>query len=231
MAINYTYTLHPAATNGVVLQSIKTSPKNIRLKNINPVSNLASQSSYGINGGYFNFTNYDILNIAVNNDVPVKGTAGSYGVGWNNEGAYLRGTLVWDDAAGTFSVVSCTDAGAIYVTNRTRYWAQGGISMTLSDDLQWRQIAGLENMQNPDGLAERAGMVYNNANSLWLVVTNSNCTAGQFRAAIKEKVGSNTLVDGIFLDGSGSAQLKCAGGSALGDGRSVPEMVSLIQTT
>jgi hypothetical protein len=49
-----------------------------------------------------------------------------------------------------------------------------------------------------------------------------------YRAAIKEKIGSGTLVDGIFLDGGGSSQMQCAEYSFSGDGRVVREMVRLI---
>jgi hypothetical protein len=72
----------------------------------------------------------------------------------------------------------------------------------------------------------RSGLVCNGTN-IWLVVTplSCKCTAAEFRAAIKEKIGSS--LDGIFLDGSGSAQLRCLHKTLEGDGRVMPAMLKL----
>ncbi|MEK8132852.1 phosphodiester glycosidase family protein [Paenibacillus filicis] len=226
MATNYTYTKY-TATNGVVLHTIKTTPKNIILKAISSAVTSSSQPNYGINGGFFDFSTQNILSIAVNNHAPVKGAAGDYGVGWTNAGTAKRGTLVWDDAAGKYSVQVTDSASNLTVTDKTKYWAQGGISMSLGNDSGWAAQADAEKMPNRTGKVERAGLVYNTGLNIWLVVTNTNCTAAEFRTAIKEKVGSGTLVNGIFLDGSGSSQMKCAEASVSGDGRKVPEMVAL----
>ncbi|QNR65314.1 hypothetical protein IAQ67_15560 [Paenibacillus peoriae] len=56
----------------------------------------------------------------------------------------------------------------------------------------------------------------------WLPTRNA-----QFRSAIKEKVGSGTLVNGIFLDCSGSAQMRAGTPKATGDSRKVFSMVAL----
>ncbi|WP_278738691.1 phosphodiester glycosidase family protein [Paenibacillus macerans] len=87
--------------------------------------------------------------------------------------------------------------------------------------------ADKENMQNRTGNAFRTGLVYNNTNNIWLIVTDVKCTAAEFRTAIKEKVGSGTLVNGIFLDGSGSSQMKCKEKKVYGDEREVYQTVAL----
>jgi exopolysaccharide biosynthesis protein len=209
--------------NGIVLNVIKTSPNNIALKAIN--SNVTATTLYGINGGFFYGT--DILSIAVNNDVPVKGVAGSYGCGWFNE-KYKRGTLVWDKVASAYSVQVAGSATELQVTDRGSYWAQGGISMRLQNDIGWYDQASAEGMPNIDGKTTRTALVYNSGLNIWLVVTETLCTAEAFRRAIKGQIGSGTMVDGIFLDGGGSSQMQCTETEINGDGRTVRQMVALI---
>ncbi|MBV6716897.1 phosphodiester glycosidase family protein [Paenibacillus chitinolyticus] len=209
------------ASNGVKLYSIKTSPKNITIKSIG-ASSVVGQTAYGVNGGYF----YDgtLLQIAVNNNIPVAPNG-------SENAKYARGTLVWDDKNGEFSVQVVRKTDEILVANKSNYWAQGGISMMLkSSESAWKTQAAAENIQNPDGAANRTALVYNNTNNIWLIVTDSKPTTAAFRTAIKEKIGSGTLVDGIFLDGSGSSQYKAAEGSYGGSDatpRLVYQMVAL----
>ncbi|MCY7487260.1 hypothetical protein MC059_23180, partial [Paenibacillus alvei] len=137
-------------------------------------------------------------------------------------------TLVWDAAARRYSIQVVRSADQLKVSDRSRYWAQGGISMSLNNDASWERIARQQNMPTMTGKVFRTALVYGSGLSMWLVVTNTACTAEQFRTAIKEKVGSGTLVDGIFLDGSGSSQL-CSGDVRLrGDGRTVHSIVSIL---
>lgn len=217
------YTYSKSTVNGIVLHVIKTSPKNIKLKSID--GNISGSSDYGINGGFF----YDKsqLSIAINNDVPVRGLKGTYGSGWENY-KYDRGTLVWDGAAGKYSVQIVGDAEDLKVTSRSNYWAQGGISMSLKDDINWKAQAIRENMPNMTGKVGRTALVYNTGLNVFLVVTNTGCTAQAFRTAVKQ-LGSGTIVDGIFLDGSGSSQLKSKEVTVKGDGRAVRQLVTLIQ--
>ncbi|RKL63249.1 hypothetical protein DXT63_07545 [Thermoanaerobacteraceae bacterium SP2] len=220
---NYTYG-NVTASNGVNLRFIKTSPNNTTLQAIN--ANVTDTDYYGVNGGFF--YNTDILSIAVVNDQPVKGNPGDYDSGWYNE-TYDRGTLIWDPVARVYSIVVIGSASDITVTDPDQYWAQGGISMSLQDDSNWyNQAVNVEHMPNPDGNAHRTALVYNTGLNIWYIITPTSCTAGQFRSAIKEKIGSGTLVDGIFLDGGGSSQMQCAEYSYSGDGRVVREMVRLI---
>jgi hypothetical protein len=224
---NYTYG-SVSASNGVDLRFMKTSPNNIVLKAISdPVPDTGE---YGVNGGFF--YNGDILSIAVNDNSPVKGSIGDYGVGWYNE-KYARGTLVWDASAREYSVQIVSSASDLIVTETSSYWAQGGISMSLQDDNGWDEQADAEGMPNRTGSTQRTGMVYNSELNVWLVITPDACTAAQFRSAIKEKIGSGTLVDGIFLDGGGSTQMKCAEYTYRGTdphpGRTIYEMPALIQ--
>lgn len=212
------------ASNGVTLHYIKTSPNNTTLRAIN--SNVTGTAYYGVNGGFF--YNTDILSIAVVNDQPVKGNPGDYGSGWFND-KYDRGTLIWDPVARKYQVSVIGSASDISVTDNNQYWAQGGISMSLEDDSNWHhQAVDIEHMPNPDGNAYRTALVYNTDLNIWYVITPTSCTAEKFRSAIKEKIGSGTLVDGIFLDGGGSSQMKCAEYSFNGDGRVVYQMVRLI---
>ncbi|ALS10022.1 hypothetical protein ABE82_26820 (plasmid) [Paenibacillus peoriae] len=221
----YTYS-KVTASNGVVLHTIKTSPNSVFMKALPGGSAIENQSTDGINGSFFDFASGALLTIAVNNDVPVGGSKGSYGSGYENA-KYARGTLVWDSREGEFSVQVVSSAASLAVVNRHQYWAQGGISMGLNNESGWAAQADKEHMPNRTGNTERAGLVYNTGKNIWLVVTNTECTAAQFRSAIKEKVGSGTLVNGIFLDGSGSAQMRAGTPKATGDSRKVFSMVAL----
>jgi len=221
---NYNYT-KCVASNGVVLHAIKTSPNNIALKSNR--SNVYSRSDVAVNGGFFSFGSGDVLSIAVQNDMPVAGKRGAYGSGWFNA-KYARGTLVWDAAARKYSVQVVSSASDIVVSDRSRYWAQGGISMSLRDDAGWEGIARAQNMPSMTASVYRTALVYGSGLSVWLVVTNTPCTASQFRAAIKERIGSGTLVDGIFLDGSGSSQMRCDSVRLRGDGRNVYSIVAVM---
>lgn len=65
------------------------------------------------------------------NDQPLKGEQDDYGSGWYNID-YPKGTLVWDEITGQFSVQVVQDAHQIKVTDKQHYWAQGE-SACLSD--------------------------------------------------------------------------------------------------
>ncbi|MCY9707952.1 phosphodiester glycosidase family protein [Paenibacillus alvei] len=213
------------ASNGVVLHTLKCSPNDVQLRPCR--TNVYSQPLAAINGGYFDFSSGALLSITVQNDKPVKGDRGGYGSGWHNA-KYARGTLIWDAAARRYSIQVVKSADELQVSDRSMYWAQGGISMSLQDDAHWQQRARLQNMPNMSGKVYRTGLVYGSGLSLWLVVTNTACNASEFRTAIKQKIGSGALTDGIFLDGSGSSQLRYDSVSLRGDGRTVHSIISIM---
>jgi hypothetical protein len=216
---NYTY----SEPRGPRLSVIKASPNNIILKEIN--KNVASGVDTGINGGFFYSS--DLLSIAVNNDIPACGVAGAYGSGWYNE-KYARGTLVWDRSTGVYSVQVVKSAAELDVSDRSNYWAQGGISMSLQDDANWEAVATAQGMPNMTGSTYRTALIWNSGFNIWLVISEEACTAKAFRGAVKYLVGSGTIVDGIFLDGGGSTQMKCTENTFSGDGRSVVQMIAII---
>jgi hypothetical protein len=211
------------APNGVQLHLIRTLPRNIDLKAI--TSNVTDTGEYGINGGFF--WEGSLLSIAVVNDKPLKGAAGDYGSGWYNIDN-SKGTLVWDEAAGTFSVQVAADPDGLTVTDRSRYWAQGGISMKLGDDAGWYAQALAEGLPAIDEKRMRSGLVYDRDGYLWMIVTPTKSTGEQFRTAVKETLINAHPVDGVFLDGDGSSQLKVAEASLPGDRREVYQMLAIV---
>ena len=213
------------ASSGIVLHTLKCSPNDVVLRTSR--TSVCNQKMTAVNGGFFDFASGALLSIAVQNDVPMKGKCGDYGSGWHNA-KYARGTLVWDAAARRYSVQVVKSADELKVSDRSRYWAQGGISMSLQNESGWERIARLQNMPNMSGKVYRTGLVYGSGLSLWMVVTNTPCTASEFRTAIKQKIGSGTLTDGIFLDGSGSSQLRYDSVSLRGDGRTVHSIISIM---
>lgn len=212
------------ASNGVRLFSLKTVPQNIVLKPI--ASNVTRTSDYGINGGFF--WEGHLLSIAVVNDQPLKGQQEDYGSGWYNID-YPKGTLVWDEITRHFSVQVVQDAHELKVTDRQRYWAQGGVSMSLQQGSRWVAQALAEDMPAFDEARLRSGAVYDDRQNVWLIVTDKPCTVEQFRTAIMETIGEGKLVDGIFLDGDGSSQMNSAQKVLKGDTREVYQMLALKQ--
>lgn len=213
-----------AATNKVELHAIRTTPDNISLKAI--AANVTQTGDTGINGGFF--YNGDILSLAVVNNKPVKGVPGDYGTGWYNTDR-PRGTLVWDAAADMFTIQVVEESDQINVTDRTRFWAQGGVSMGLLNEAGWEKQAMDEEMPAMDEPHLRTAMAYDTDRNVWLIVTPTPCTIPEFRAAVKEKIAKGKLVDGIFLDGDGSSQLKSGRVELPGDSRPVYQMIALIR--
>jgi len=235
MAVNHTYGT-VTASNGVKLAYIKTSPRNVRPCYLKPAKTIPNSTNFGVNGGFFNLGSQNLLSIAVANGVGVGENGNNdFNSGWYNCD-YARGTLVWDNADSKYQIVVTKYASEISVKSWTGSWAQGGISMWLqiTDDNQFKKLAGDENMPNITGGENRTGLVYGTGGNIWLVVSISTCTALAFRDAIKKSIGSGTVVDGIFLDGGGSTQMKCnelSYGGNLTPNRLIPEMVMLIDKT
>ncbi len=220
---NYEYERIDGA-DGITLHVIRTKPEYIRLHKID--NNVTLTGIVGVNGGFF--WEKQLLSIAVEDDVPVGGEAGSRGSGWFNA-KYPRGTLVFDGETEAYSVQVVGDASELAVTDRSHYWAQGGISMNLRDDAGWRAQAEREGIPVPDEWRLRSAMGYGEDGDAYLFVTDVRCTADAFRQAILRyaREDSHRLVDAIFLDGDGSSQLLTRETSLRGDGRPVLQMVGI----
>lgn len=213
-----------AAFNKIELHAIRTSPDNIALKAI--ATNVTKTQDTGINGGFF--YNSDILSLAVVNNKPVKGVPGDYGTGWYNTDR-PKGTLVWDAAANMFTIQVVEESDQINVSDRSRFWAQGGVSMGLLNEHGWERQAIAEEMPAMDEKRLRSAMAYDTDRNVWLIVTPTPCTIPDFREAIKEQIAKGKLTDGIFLDGDGSSQLKAGKVALAGDSRSVYQMITLVR--
>ncbi|MBB3111254.1 hypothetical protein FHS18_003322 [Paenibacillus phyllosphaerae] len=218
----YTYDSF-TSEQGVILHLMKTSPANIELRSVQ--ANVAETPYFGINGGFF----YEgaLLSIAVMNDQPVHSASG-YGSGDANV-KYARGTLVWDAAAGLFQVQVVSQMSELAVQDRKQYWAQGGISMSLGDDEGWREQIEVEGMPFPDDKRLRTAAVFDEQGGLYLIVSENQATAAEFRQAIRQLSGARHFVDGVFLDGDGSSQMKCTEVLLPGDRREVVQMIRLLQ--
>jgi len=217
---SYSY-LEAESPGQVQLHMMSLSPDNVILRNAGRP--LREVPAYGINGGFF--YGEDLLSIAIMNDIPVSGAMNAYGSGWFNA-KYPRGTLVWDGAANEFSVQIVSSGDQLSVRDRGRYWAQGGISMNLTDDELWSAAATEEHLPFADDKRMRSGMVYDNSGKLWLIVTPTLCTAAEFRTAIQDSVPGKGL-EGIFLDGDGSSQMNAEEAVLPGDSRPVVQMIAV----
>ncbi|WP_342565503.1 hypothetical protein NST84_10405 [Paenibacillus sp. FSL R7-0345] len=217
---NYEY-LSAESLNGVQLHMLAVAPEDVNLRADSlPLRQIAA---YGINGGFFYGT--DLLSVAIMNDVPVNGDKGAYGSGWFNA-KYARGTLVWDGTAGRLSVQTVSSGDELAVTDRSRYWAQGGISMNLQHEELWEAASQAEHLPFADEQRMRSGLVYDSDGKLWLIVTPTLCTAEAFRLAVLEAVPGEGR-EGIFLDGDGSSQLNADEAVLTGDSRPVVQMIAV----
>lgn len=217
---SYTYHSYSSGTTGIKLHALAVRPEQIELRAADRP--LRDYHLYGMNGGFF--YQESVLSIAVNGDVPVNGEPGGYGSGWFNA-KYARGTLVWDAVTEAFSVQVATSADELEVADRSRYFAQGGISMNLEDEAGWKAAVDREHLPYPDERRLRSGLVYDESGLLWLIVTPDRCTAAVFRQAILEGIAPNQAKEGIFLDGDGSSQLKSAEISLYGDSRDLRQII------
>jgi uncharacterized protein YigE (DUF2233 family) len=208
------------ANNGAIIHVMRTNPQHIQLPSIN--MNVADSGFFGINGGFFWMGH--LLSIAVENDVPSQGAAKEYGSGWYNV-KYPRGTLVYDQATKQLTVQVVSSVDELKVTDRSRYWAQGGVSMNLADPVYWEDVMNIEALPFADDTRLRSGIVYDQDGFVYLVVSTTQCTASQFRSAILEL--DYPLIDGIFLDGDGSSQMLADEISIPGDGRKVTQMIRI----
>lgn len=222
-AHEYQY-MEKEAANGFKLHVLQTEPSNISLEVVR--QNLALSDYYGVNGGFFYDTS--LLSMGIVNGQPVGGAKGQYGIGDENT-KYARGTLVWDGASNKLSVQIVGKSAELKVTDPLHFWAQGGISMSLGQDVLWQEQALRENAPFMDDAHLRSAAVYDRQGKLYLIVSSTKGTLAEFRAAIVEQLGSMGLVDGIFLDGDGSSQMQAAEMVLLGDSRPVVEMMRIVR--
>ncbi|MGO4344442.1 hypothetical protein AB4Z45_02970 [Paenibacillus sp. MCAF9] len=222
-ALHYSY-FSETSPSGVKLHVLQTKPAYVTLETIN--TNVTLTGKVGINGGFF-YGN-QLLSIGVVNSIPVNKEIGNFGTGSENV-KYARGTLVWDGASDSLSVQVASQASEIKVKDHTRFWAQGGISMSLGDDAHWTQQSVKENAPFPDDNRLRSAAVYDQAGALYLIVSETKNSLAVFREAIISTVGDGKLVDGIFLDGDGSSQLFGSKASLPGDNRPIVQMIRIVK--
>lgn len=211
------------ADNGVDLHVIRTEASRISLFSIN--DNVVQSETNGINGGFF--WEDQLLSIAIMDGIPVNGSPKAYGSGWFNV-KYVRGTIVYDRVTKVVDVQRAASVDDLRMTDTTKYWAQGGVSMNLKDDSKWYDVAvTAERLPFPDDERLRSAMAYDHMGGIYLVVASTKCTAEQFRTAIKRNVAVGYLNEAIFLDGDGSSQLLAGNVELKGDARKVLQMIGV----
>jgi hypothetical protein len=222
-ASQYAYVMAEAA-NGMKIHYLATKPSNVRPELIH--NNVTLTENTGINGGFF--YGEQLLSIAVVDSLPVGRSHGKYGDGSENV-RYARGTLVWDGALDELNIQIVSKASELKVKDNTRFWAQGGISMSIGDDAGWEERAIAENAPFPNDDRLRSAVVYDTQGRLYLIVSETKGTLAAFREAIIENVGDGKLAGGIFLDGDGSSQLRSSEAMLAGDNRPVVQMLRVLK--
>lgn len=221
--LHYTY-YSETAPGGMKLHVLQTKAAYVTLETIH--NNVTLSGKVGINGGFF-YGN-QLLSIGVVNSLPVNKEVGSFGTGTENV-KFARGTLVWDGASDSLSVQVVSHSSELKVKDHTRFWAQGGISMSLGDDANWYGQMVKENAPFPEDDSLRSAAVYDNTGALYLIVSETKGSLAVFREAIVASIGDGKLVDGIFLDGDGSSQLLSSEASLPGDSRPVVQMLRIVK--
>lgn len=213
--------IQTTADNGVILHVLQTEPSHISLQAIN--DNVVRTGLSGINGGFF--WEDQLLSIAVVDGEPTNGRAKEYGSGWFNV-KYDRGTMVYDRITKKLNVQRVASADDLRITDETKYWAQGGVSMNITNDNEWYDVAiNEEGLPFPGDKRLRSAMAYDISGDIYLIVSSTKCTAEQFRTAIKSNVAVGKLQEGIFLDGDGSSQMLAGNVKLMGDSRTVVQMI------
>jgi hypothetical protein len=221
--LHYTY-FNKISPNGMKLHVLKTKPVYVTLETIN--NNVTLTGKVGINGGFF-YGN-QLLSIGMVNSLPVNKAIGNFGIGDENV-KFARGTLVWDGESDKLSVQVASKASELRVKDNTRFWAQGGISMSLGNDEEWVQQAKKENAPFSEEDRLRSAAVYDLSGNLYLIVSENKGSLAVFRDAIVDSIGDGKLVDGIFLDGDGSSQLLSSEAALPGDNRPVVQMLRVVK--
>lgn len=212
-----------SADNGIQLHVLQTDPSRISLSSIN--DNVVRAGISGINGGFF--WENQLLSIAVMDGKPVNGSPKEYGSGWFNI-KYTRGTIVYDRVTGMMNVQRAASVDDLDMTDATKFWAQGGVSMNIKDDNNWYALAVKEEgLPFPDDERFRSGMAYDKSGEVYLIVTSTKCTAENFRTAVKRNIAVGNLSEAIFLDGDGSSQLLAGDVKLKGHNRTVLQMIGV----
>ncbi|MCP1312455.1 hypothetical protein [Paenibacillus tyrfis] len=204
-----TYSKYTANVNGkfIDLHVISAPAQNITLQTIN--SKVPDQNNNGINGSFYMFENGDLLSISVVNDYVLKPSmsyGGRYNVG-NASVSIPKGTIVYDGAESVVSHQIVDDYKKLAVIKRYNYWAQGGVSMSLRDDANWKQTMAAQDLPAQDYATTRSGLAFTNGSMPYIygIVTTTACLPGEFRAAIKTTFSFD---DAIFLDSGPSSQMR-----------------------
>jgi hypothetical protein len=212
-------------------------------------SDLKTSNFFGINGGFFELGSNDIkcFNIAVSDgkhlgseitEIPIdpkelETTLNGTGL-WNGVGS---GVIYYDGHETKYQFT--LNAANISGISNPGTWAQGGISMFLGKE-DWKGKDDPYNYYGIDAKASgRTALVTDKSNNVYLIVTDTHNSMREFRGAIQkyfgisEGNGENAIYTGLFLDGSGSSQLKCikSEGSVFnvrGDSRKLAQVIYLV---
>ncbi|HWO95591.1 hypothetical protein P4H70_06690 [Paenibacillus ehimensis] len=219
------------------LRYIKTSPKNIKLTHIK--STVPASGKLGVNAGFFDDASQGVQSICIQNSSCVLGGGSSdFATGYynnNSSGGHIsKGTLVWDDAWRTYRLQVIENAGQLIIGNPDNYWAQGGFSMHLQSDTSWQNMlsSGKESVNDhaPNTNYNRTGLLYGNSLNIYLVISETTCTADEFRTACKY-IDTNNGLQGIFLDGATATQMNVPASGyswTSGSSRKLPAMIEVV---
>jgi len=197
--------------NGLDLGIMRVPAQNIGMASLSWSNYLSNTSYYGINGGFWANKPGEqrTLNISVKN-----GSNTCAGADTNRVG---KGTIYWNGNSLNYKIASTKSEISGISSSGT--WAQGGISMFLGNS-NWKSRTNSEegNGYNPDqayGWGRTAIVANIPEKIVYLIVTNTTTvTMTSIRKAIQDFVGitdgstDNSSYKGLFLDASGSSQLR-----------------------
>lgn len=206
------HTYSRAYSNGIYLHIISTTAQDIELVNLQ-YGKLRTSEYYGMNGGWYNpiGSTRQVISLAFSNGHNV-GPASIDG----DQNYVGSGVMYWSGS--TLKVVSgvTSPSGLPIYANGT--WAQGGYSMHLGNT-NWAELTLAEpaaaNVFYDSRAGKSAMVAHMSQKRVYLVITQNAATWETFRTAIQNYMGisdmganDSTTLQGIFLDGSGSSQMK-----------------------
>lgn len=206
------HTYQKAYSNGIFLHIISTTAENIQLVNLQYHS-LSSSEYYGINGGWFNppGNTRQVISLAYSDGHCVG--PNSVDGAMNHVGA---GVMYWSGTSlQVVSGVTTPNSLPVYAAGT---WAQGGYSMHMGNT-NWASLTSAEpaasNVFNDSRAGKSALVAHMSQKRVYLIITQEAVNWATFRTSIQNFMGisdmnatDSTTLQGIFLDGSGSSQMK-----------------------
>jgi len=243
MAANHTITYYHDSKMQREYYILKTKASNIKLVSFfreagtPSAKNIRDTSYYGINGSYFDTSNFRIQNIAFQDGQPLYSINSTLPDATKNE---CGNSVVFWDGQKLGYADGITYGTPDTLPRNSGSWTQGGFGLYLGDS-GWLNKYNAQSASNSVNVNEgswRSAMLINlSTNDVYLFYARTSTTnISELRHGMMSFVGlsdgnppANTVWKGLLLDGGRSAQLRGEGLSVYATilPRAVPQIIAL----